>query len=92
MNAMRIASGMLDLRYDRCPITWVKTRIALEKLSEGELLVLLLREGEPLRNVPATALEEGHRVVSKQPLEDEGPGTWEVVLEKGTPRPALDLP
>jgi tRNA 2-thiouridine synthesizing protein A len=92
MSRLRIASGMLDLRYDTCPITWVKTRIGLERIGEGELLVLLLREGEPLRNVPATALEEGHRVVSKKALEDEGPGTWEVVLEKGAPKPALDLP
>jgi tRNA 2-thiouridine synthesizing protein A len=92
MSTMRIASGMLDLRYDTCPITWVKTRIELERIGEGELLVLLLREGEPLRNVPATAIEEGHLVVSKQPLQDEGPGTWEVVLEKGAPKPALDLP
>jgi TusA-related sulfurtransferase len=51
--------------------------------------VVLLREGEPLRNVPASAKEEGHRVVSVQELEDEGPGTWEVVLEKGAAAPAL---
>ena len=80
---------MIDVRSVTCPITWVKTRIALERLGLGDLVVVLLREGEPLRNVPATAVEEGHRVISLQPLEDEGPGTWEVVLEKGAPPPAL---
>jgi tRNA 2-thiouridine synthesizing protein A len=92
MTEPRIASAMIDVRSCTCPITWVRTRIALEKVGLGELLVVLLRDGEPLRNVPATAAEEGHRVVSLQPLEDEGPGTWEVVLEKGAPRQALDLP
>jgi len=89
MRELRIASAMVDLRRDTCPITWVKTRIALEKVGPGELVVLLLREGEPLRNVPASATEEGHRVISAVPLEDEGPGTWEVVLEKGAAPPAL---
>ena len=83
MNEFRIASAMIDIRDVSCPITWVKTRMALEKVGPGELVVVLLREGEPLRNVPASAKEEGHRVVSVQELEDEGPGTWEVVLEKG---------
>ncbi len=89
MSGLRLAAARLDLRADTCPITWVKTRMALEKVQEGELLVLLLREGEPLRNVPATAVEEGHRVVSRQPREEQGAGTWEVVLEKGTPPQAL---
>jgi len=92
MSPFRIAAAMIDVRDVSCPITWVRTRIALEKVGTGELVVVLLREGEPLRNVPASAVEEGHRLVSLQPLEDEGPGTWEVVLEKGAPGPALELP
>ena len=92
MSSPRIASTRIDVRSVACPITWVRTRIALEKVSPGELVVVLLRDGEPLRSVPASAVEEGHRVVSLQPLEDQGPGIWEVVLEKGAPAPALDLP
>ena len=89
MSGFRVAAAMIDVRSVTCPITWVKTRIALERVGLGELVVVLLREGEPLRNVPATAVEEGHKVISLQPLEDEGPGIWEVVLEKGAPPPAL---
>jgi TusA-related sulfurtransferase len=80
---------MIDVRDVSCPITWVKTRIALERVGVGELVVVLLRQGEPLRNVPASAREEGHRVVSLQAVEDEGPGSWELVLEKGAPPPAV---
>jgi TusA-related sulfurtransferase len=89
VSGFRVAAAMIDVRSVTCPITWVKTRIALERVGLGELVVVLLREGEPLRNVPATAVEEGHKVISLQPLEDEGPGIWEVVLEKGAPPPAL---
>jgi TusA-related sulfurtransferase len=83
VNELRIAPVMIDIRDVSCPITWVKTHMALEKVGPGQLVVVLLRDGEPLRNVPASAKEEGHRVVSVRELEDEGPGTWEVVLEKG---------
>ncbi len=89
MSELRVATAMIDVRSVTCPITWVKTRIALEKVEAGELVVVLLREGEPLRNVPATAVEEGHRVVSLRCLEDQGPGSWELVLEKGESPPAL---
>jgi len=89
VSGFRVAAAMIDVRSVTCPITWVKTRIALERVGLGELVVVLLREGEPLRNVPATAVEEGHKVISLQPLEDEGPGTWEVVLQKGAPPAAL---
>ena len=89
MSGFRIASAMIDVRDVSCPITWVRTRIALEKVGVGELVVVLLREGEPLRNVPASAREEGHRVVSVESREDEGPGAWEVVLEKGAAPAAL---
>ena len=78
----------LDIRPYACPLTWVKTRIALERLAPGERLEVLLAEGEPLENVPRTAEEEGHRVLSRAPTPGEGPGSWMVVLEKGLPRQA----
>lgn len=78
----------LDIRAYSCPMTWVKTRIALERLAPGERLEVLLAEGEPLENVPRTAEEEGHLVLSRAPAAAEGPGSWTVVLEKGAPRDA----
>nr|WP_248346405.1 sulfurtransferase TusA family protein [Anaeromyxobacter paludicola] len=69
-------------------MTWVKTRIALDRLAPGERLEVLLQEGEPLDSVPRTAEEEGHRVLSRAPASGEGAGAWAVVLEKGLPREA----
>lgn len=76
----------LDIRAYACPITWVKTRIALERLRVGESLEVLLAEGEPLESVPRSAAEEGHAVLVSEPAPAEGPGSWRVLLRKGEPR------
>ena len=53
----------LDITQDRCPMTFVKTKLELEKLQPGDTLEVLLTEGEPLNNVPKTAVEQGFAVV-----------------------------
>lgn len=52
----------LDLRGVLCPLTWVRTRIALEQMGEGERIDVVLDPGEPLDSVPRSAAEEGHEV------------------------------
>ena len=75
----------LDVRSFACPMTWVKTRIALDPLAPGDALEVLLAEGEPLDSVPRTAELEGHRVAARGPAPEEGAGSWRVVLVKGAP-------
>ncbi len=53
---------LLDLSGVLCPLTWVKTRLALEALAPGEQLTVKLDPGEPLDSVPASAREDGHAV------------------------------
>lgn len=52
----------LDLRGVLCPMTWVRARLALERLAPGEQLDLRLDPGEPLDSVPRAARAEGHAV------------------------------
>lgn len=52
----------LDLRGVPCPLNWVRTKLALERLEAGERLVVLLDPGEPLQSVPASARAAGHDV------------------------------
>jgi len=59
----------LDITRDRCPMTFVKTKLELEKLQPGDELEVLLTEGEPLNNVPKTAVEQGFSVVEKAPVQ-----------------------
>ncbi len=85
---MTAPSGTLDLRPYACPLTYVKTRIALERLADGERLEVWLTAGEPAESVPRSAEEEGHRVVSVEPL-GAGGGAYRVVLEKRAARPEV---
>lgn len=54
----------LDLRGTICPINFVKTKLKLEELSSGDILEVLLDEGEPIKNVPRSVKEEGHKVLN----------------------------
>ncbi len=59
----------LDITREHCPMTFVKTKIELSKLQEGDILEVLLSEGEPLDNVPLNAREQGYDVVSVEHVE-----------------------
>ena len=47
---------------EHCPMTFVKTKLELEKLKIGEILEVILNKGEPLENVPSSAEEQGYTV------------------------------
>jgi len=69
----------IDITKEHCPMTFVKTKLALEKLKKGDQLTVFLSEGEPLDNVPKTAKEQGHKVLEVSKV--EGP-TYKIVIEK----------
>jgi tRNA 2-thiouridine synthesizing protein A len=52
----------LDLTGVVCPMNWVRARLALERMQPGEVLELVLDEGESLDSVPRSARDEGHAV------------------------------
>lgn len=57
------ASISLDLRKTKCPLNFVKAKLALEKLAIGEVLeVLLLTTGDSALNVPNSFRQEGQSV------------------------------
>lgn len=59
----------LDITNEHCPMTFVKTKIELSKLQTGDILEVLLTEGEPLDNVPRNAVEQGYNVLSVEHVE-----------------------
>lgn len=58
----------LDVSALLCPMTWVRTKLALEKLGPGERLEVVLGPGEMLSNLPRNAREDGHEVESLAPI------------------------
>ncbi len=61
----------LDITREHCPMTMVKTKLAMESLSEGEVLEVRLTEGEPLDNLPQACRDQGYEVLDITP-EGEG--------------------
>lgn len=53
----------IDLRGVACPLNFVKAKLELEKLKIGDILEVLLDEGEPVRNAPASFAEQGQEVL-----------------------------
>ena len=61
-----IASDVeLDLRGVICPYNFVKTKLKLEMMTEGQVLAVLLDDGDPIKNVPRSVANEGHTVLAQ---------------------------
>ncbi len=57
----------LDITRESCPMTFVRTRLALDRMRPGELLQVRLQGEEPRRNVVNNAVSLGHTLVSDEP-------------------------
>lgn len=57
-----MAVRRLDVTDLTCPMTWVRTKLELDRLAPGEALEVRCAEGEALENVPRSAADAGHDV------------------------------
>jgi len=73
----------LDLRGTSCPMNWVKAKLQLEEMSPGQVLEVLLDDGEPIRSVPRSARTEGHRILEVKP-EKEG---FRLLIQRAEEKP-----
>lgn len=73
------ADQTIDLRGDVCPLTFAKTKIALEEMDLGQVLRVLLDYEPATRNVPRSAAMYGDQVLHVGPV---SPGLWEVYIRK----------
>jgi TusA-related sulfurtransferase len=75
----------LDITTETCPMTFVRTRLLLDRMPAGATAVVRLTGKEPLGNVPGSAQALGHTVVSVVPeaAGREAPSdVWLVTLKK----------
>jgi TusA-related sulfurtransferase len=71
----------IDITAEVCPMTFVRTRLALETLATGQVLLVRLRGADPLANVPRAAADQGHDPLD---LLEQPDGSWLLVLRKGS--------
>ena len=71
---MEIAGNAIDETVDItdkvCPLTFVKAKVALEELDDGEVIAIRMNDGEPVQNVPRSVKEEGHQILKLVDNED----------------------
>lgn len=76
----------IDVTGEVCPMTFVRTKLALEKLAKGEVVEVRLNAGEPLKNVPRSAREQGHEILEilrEDPNLPEGQGVHRIKIRRG---------
>lgn len=67
-----------DFRGVACPMNFVKTKIQLSTMQSGQLLEILLDDGQPIQNVPGSVRQEGHEVLSTEKVDNY----WKVLIKK----------
>ena len=73
----------LDITSLVCPMTFVRTKLAVERLSSGQVLEVRMNFGEPSRNVPASLREHGYVIADPQPENSESPeGVQRLLVRK----------
>jgi len=65
------ADLFLDITTEVCPLTFVKTKLMVERMAVGQALEVRLNAGEPLENVPRSLAELGHSILSLDPEDRE---------------------
>lgn len=80
-----LADFFLDITGEVCPMTFVRTKLLLERLATGQTIEIRLKGSEPLRNVPRQVVDHGHTILDFTPIEvdDAETGVHRLVVRKG---------
>ncbi|HET6468040.1 MAG TPA: sulfurtransferase TusA family protein [Geminicoccaceae bacterium] len=70
----------LDITREVCPMTFVRTKLLLERMAPGQTANIRLRGQEPVDNVPRAVRDQGHEVLGLEPLGDD---IFELMVRRG---------
>ena len=69
----------VDITDVVCPITFVKAKVALDELEDGQIISIRMNDGEPVQNVPRSIKDEGHQILKLIRNDD---GTYHLFVKK----------
>jgi TusA-related sulfurtransferase len=70
---------VLDIRGEVCPYTYVKSKLALEELTDGNVLEIVVDYKPAVVNVPRSLENEGHNVIEVTQINETD---WKIVVKK----------
>lgn len=70
----------VDVSSDTCPMTFVRTRLQLDRLAAGDILEVRFHGEEPRLNLPRSLTEQGHAVLQ---LDLDPKGGGRLLVRKG---------
>lgn len=73
-----IPDKSVDISGETCPITFVRTKLALETMANGQILEVIGQGDEPKRNVPVAVQDHGHQIIVN---EDYGNGRFRLLIK-----------
>lgn len=72
-------NNTIDIKGEHCPFTFVRSKLAIEKMSSGEVLEIITDHQPATENVPRSMENEGHKVLEVVKLNDTD---WRIVIRK----------
>ena len=69
----------IDLLDEVCPMTFVKTKLAIEQLNPGERIKVIFNSQEAKTNVPKSLSEVNHKIIIIKNIDKE---KFYIIIEK----------
>ncbi len=69
----------IDIKGQICPYTFVRSKLAIEKMNVGEVLEIILDHKPAVENVPKSMENEGQKVLK---VDQTGEKEWHIFVRK----------
>ena len=69
----------IDLLDEICPMTFVKTKLAIERINQGERIKVIFNSQEAKINVPMSLSEVNHKIIAIKNIDKE---KFYIIIEK----------
>lgn len=69
----------LDLKGVPCPLNYVRTKLKLETMQNGDILEVILDDGQPVKNVPLSLKQDGHEILAQEKINER---FWKIIVKK----------